>query len=373
MNNVIIFENQSYSYKIVVDFLSGKRHALAECKKNEYLRNENITEENIKYICINVNIFEALLELFGKKLKKNVTKKQLFSYKDLLLFKNLEGEKLIINEKNHEFMIKKFISNSNEIDYIILPDDIYDALVLALNKYYKKKEYNQDYFVTKETIFSIMNGNYNDFDFNGKLIERFDYFDIDCVKEKFIDFINNKINIADFNSFTSFISKLYKYHPYTRNPRKNMIYNMISGYCNCLDYIDDNDTAELSKRFAELKYLYNELNNINDGVKLYYNYSHTYNSGKGAAHVYEVVIQDNVNKEYWLGFITNPVFSFELNYRPYNEVVKLYPKDNNYYYDEYDEYDDYGLNVIGKVFKYLELNRNFKYVFNEELKNKYFK
>lgn len=318
MTNIVVFSFCDNYYNIVVNTKTKSFKLLEENNYFDYVNDLNEEKYLIKVVELKPSIFNNLVLALGDHLDENVSN---FKYKGSVKYIFLQNEcndKLIINESKNEFMVNNFVCNTNEVDYIKIPNNIFQIFINVLGKsYYTEVEFDNSYFITKDHILDnfddiILNKSYKYF----YMIERYDYFNIDKIKEYYIKYYNGELKQKLFNSFNQFMSILFKYHPSKLKPRDKKIYEELGQEIS--ESIGIKSKSEISSLFASINYLYNELHDITNYKKFIY-YVRTYYND-----LYYVLIIDYECRKYWIGYINEPIFSFDEDYIDFevNENIK---------------------------------------------------
>ena len=120
---------------------------------------------------------------------------------------------------------------------------------------------------------------------------------------------------------------------------------------------------DLAQIFADFNFLYDELNEVQDSnIDVFYQFNH-YNSYNDE--VYEVAIFDWENELYWMGFVNNPVFKFNVSYKSTYILNMLEGK------IKYLEYEDKPKRF--DTFRIIDDFYDLDYEYDETLKDKCFK
>lgn len=373
MEHIVIFSTNNNDFNLVID----KKIKILRLKGYlKYIEDHMSLYYDIKVIDVDYNVFKTLLELFNINYK--YLKKTNFDLDDPELMKNENKEKLIINSSNKEFMITTNDLLEYDEAFNELPNDIYDKLkeALIINKY-KEVEFFFDYKVNNKKIFITKDEVFNDlssfisselYDVH-TVFERYDYFDINLIKEYFIKFYNDEIDEQVFMAFSYFMFCVLHYLPKTKEIKKRKIQDTLINIFDGLAFGVDGEKQIVCSDFATINYLYNEYYNIKIKDVLIYT---TLNYFIGDdTDFYEVAIIDKKNKKYWMGFMENPIFDFEINYIDGN-ITEYINNDEYYDYDEYMEEDDDDF-ISFDTFYYIKNDIYERYSFDEKIKDVYFK
>lgn len=371
MEHIVIFSTNNNDFNLVID---KEIKVLKFASYLKYTDNHMSLYYDTKVIKVDYNVFKTLLELFNVKYK--YLKKSKYELDSPEFIKNANKEKLVINAKNKEFMIIRKDLLDYEESFENLPNTIYNKLkeALIINEY-KEVEFCFDYKVNNRKIFITKNevlNNVNLFIENKicnihTIFERYDYFDINLIKEYFIKFYNDEINEDTFTNFAYFMLCALQYLPKTKDIKKNKIQDSIVDIFDGLSFGVDGDKQFVCSHFATIKYLYNEYNDIKIKDVLIYT-TLNYLIGDDTD-FYEVAIIDKINKKYWMGFMEDPIFDFEINYIDCNIINYL----NNDDYDEYMEEEDDDDIIPFDTFYYIKNDIYERYSFDEKIKDVYFK
>lgn len=365
MNKKYVFGNNDSKYNL--SFYVDKKEVIKEIIDNDEY--DDIYKEST-YFYVGFDLLISMAKIVGLEYKR--IKKIADSNDNRFIFlQNDKNLKLVINGHNKTYMMKKFVSKTNECDYEFTPGFLFDLLIEALKDCgYKLIEYNFDYFIKKDKIISDFEKlakirKYN-FDY---MIERSDYFDINLFENVFRKYINGEVDEEYFCNFFYLMMLLAYYHPNNLNLKKQKIYESLENWCDGLAFgIERYEISELTESYVSIKYLYNELHNIkDDGVIIYYKFNH-FNHCEGGA-IYEVGVLDKLGKTYWMGYIKDPVYDFD-NY--YVDVCSLEYLNNDEEIID-DEDDENGNIIIKNVNAYFPDDYYEKYNFDENLWKKYFK
>lgn len=370
MENIVIFSTNNNDFNLVID----KKIQILKLKGYlKYIGDHRSLYYNIKVIDVDYYVFKTLLELFNVSYK--YLKNSYFELDGPELIKNENKEKLIINSSNKEFMITTNNLLEYEESFDELPNDIYDKLKksLIINEY-KEVEFLFDYkvknkkiFITKDEVFNDLSSFISSELYDAHTVfERYEYFDINLIKEYFIKFYNDEIDEQVFMAFSYFMFCVLNYLPKTKDIKKRKIQDTLINIFDRLAFGVDGEKQIVCSDFATINYLYNEYYNIKIKDVLIYT---TLNYFIGDdTDFYEVAIIDKINKKYWMGFVENPIFDFEINYIDCNIINYL----NNDDYDEYMEEDDDDV-IPFETFNYIENDVYERYSFDEKIKDVYFK
>lgn len=318
---------------------------------------------NYKHITLPINVFNSFIDELGLTIK-HINKIHNNINNDMIFIQNIDKLKIIINTNKKEYMIKKFVSKNNEIDYIELNNDICDKIIRSLEiNNYNEIEYNGGYYASSDIIYK----NFEEFVENKEyqkyyMFERKNHFNYELIKKFFLKYLNYKIDKSIFNNFIELMSILLKYHPTKLSKKEKRIFDY-------LNFLFDEEFKRYHRSnviidLSNIKYLYNELNETyEEDTIVYYMFNH-YNDY--SEEIYEVVIFDYMDESYWMGFIPNPSF-----------------KSNILYVDTYvmniiEGNIEFNANVEHickkyETFKVINDYEDFDYLFDETLKEKCFK
>lgn len=353
-----------------------------EDEYDSYKKNEKCLYDKCSYIRFTPKVFIELMKLLNVDISDKVSPNTGNDIFDREYIQNEKHQKLIIDEVNHEYMIKTFISKTNEEDFHIIYNDLYDKVIQALKICdYKLIDYNENYLVTKKEVLNNMNEiiEYHKYDIH-YMFERNDYFNIDKIKDVFQKFYNEEIEESYFSSFCYLMMMLTSFYPSNISQYKKNIYHIVSDLFDGLAFgVSKEEKTNISESYVYFKYLYKKLNNvkIKNKVLLYYDFDHC--NWKTGTDIYQVAIFDKKSKLYWMGFVEEPIFDFEEDYIPYTideDINSESFKFKNYFNFEDEEIDN--IEFEEKHAKYLFdvfNNDNYfeKYSFSTEIVNLYFK
>jgi len=378
MSVTILYAWAECDYYIVIDkknntskFYDGKQFNIFEQENKQYLKNSNTIE-------LSLYVFKEYARMNDIEIDPEIEDMEDFSCQRYYYIQNESNDKLIVDEFRQKYMLKKFVSPTNEIDYIKTSNSVFKDIIKALNTNdYDLIEYNDDYFITKEEIFDNFENIINEYTYEDScMIERYDYFNINVVTNVFKRYFNNKVTDEYFNKFCYLLFILTKYPPIKISKEKRYFYNMLHNLFKRLSYGEINGSKrDISYVYANIKFNYNRLNNIisKKEVKIYY--SRGFLSGKEDNMIFPVVIDDKVSKRYWLGYICNPIFDFDVNYISVESENIFSKKLFNIYEDDYEYglFSEYESLQNKSLFEeYMPHVYNTDYIFDEKLKEKYF-
>ena len=211
------------------------------------------------------------------------------------------------------------------------------------------------------------------------MFERSNYFDIDLIKDIFQKFYNEEIEESYFSGFCYLMMMLTSFYPTNISQYEKNIYCLVSDLFDGLAFgLTKEEKTEITEQYAYLKYLYKKLKKVKSNDLVYYDFDHA--NWKTRTCIYQVAIFDKKNKEYWMGFVEEPLFDFEVDYIPYIMDKEIESESFKYknYFDFEDEEIDYNLENEEIHRKYLfevfhKENYFKKYSFNIELVDFYFK
>lgn len=402
MSEIIIIDVCYHKHNIVID---KENNAIYYMNKKEYDDKDICFRFDTANISISVEVFYELVKLLGLKSDKRILKLKDDSLKSIVYLQNQNNEKLVINDKIKKYMKKAFITVEDDSKYVKVPNVIYDCLIEALNKNnYKEEDFNNEYYVTKEEVFNNFDEIIRTYKYNTDYtFERYDYFDIELIKEKFIKCFNNDIDSRYFDSFCYLMMLLLAHYPLELGERERRLYENASHLFDGLAFgITDEGPTTISESFADVKHLYNELHQIKDGkVLIFYDFDH-YNL-KANQEIYEITILDKTARKYWMGYVDNPIFDFDMNYKRIDNYCTIdyidlsddedddwddddwddddwdddWDDDESEKEDSDDESDDDSdnesdYNDYGNTKSYLPYDYYEKYTFDDSLKEKYF-
>jgi len=359
--------------KVIFQTISKDNYILIEANKTiKYLTyptdrikiKQEINETEYNPIILPIIIFNSFSKLLNIQIKEENELYLNNQFFKSLYLQNEESEKLVIYLNNNIYMTKKFNCESNEIDYINLPNDIYNNLIEALKiNNFKQVEFNYDYFASKEIIYKNLEEfinlkKYKEYD----MFERMDHLDMKLIKEVFINYYKKNIEYKYFKNFIELMTILLKYTSKTYRKKQKFIYDYI---CHIFKNESKVKTdSEIIELYSTINYLYKELNNLYDynSITVHYMFNH-YNDYN--EQIYEIVIFDDENEKYWMGFIKEPIFKFNINY--INTYIKKVI-DNRLPFDIGIDYSC----KKGETFSIIEDIYDFEYQFDEGLKEKCF-
>ncbi len=385
-----VFELGDHAYNIII---GRKLCNVVACNEKQYyafmdkkvgldMYKNDVDPEKCPVVTLKPNIFYALASKLGLVLKEKYDMLN-NDFSHIIYLKNSAQEKLLIDQLNNEYVCDTVISNSNESDYILLPDHVYEYLKESvIENDFNFVGMKKEHYISKDYILNnfedmVKAGNYN----KDVLIERYDYFDIELIKDKFKKYHSNEISKAYFVNFCNLMSNLLKYYPLYMEKENRNIFKIVREHLEdvYLDIEEYND-SKLSECFACIKFLHMILRNglkmpKNKNTRIYYNLN-WYNYSNDM-YIYEISIVDYQNKAYWMGFVVNPIFDFDKEYiaRYYYKEVQLntlsYSLCQCYDYDGddediYNEYDIFSTQYVPKDY-------NKPFVFDETLRTTYFK
>lgn len=307
----IIYSRLNY---LVINISKNKTMYLNEQEFEEFINDDSLNME-CKSIYFNKEVFKSIANLLGLNIIYNEESRDIRLEKRPKFLQNENNEKLVIIEKDLEYMVKTFVSKTNDEDYIKAPNYLYNYIIEALNiNNYKQIEYNDDYFITKDKIFNNLDEVIKSVDFiYNYMFERYDYFNINLLKEKFLDYYNNKIDEKYFNKFLIFIFNLFKYYPIDFPKRNREIYITLYYLYPMLSIDLIGDKSNITEVFANIKYYYNETHNIKNSKEFVYYRLHKECKSSNSK-IYEIYIIDESKKQYYFGYIENPIFNFDFSY-----------------------------------------------------------
>lgn len=358
--NKIIFSTISKDNYIIIDG-NNTIECLTYSKDRKNINKLDFTNNN--YINLPINVFITFSNLLDLQLKEK-NKEDKYNYQHNLYFQNEEKEKLVIDLRNNKYMVKQFTSKTNEVDYITLNNNIYNNLIEALKiNNFAQITFNNDYFATKKIIYEnldqfILTKKYKEYD----MFERMDHLDMKLIKEVFINYYKKNIEYKYFKNFIELMTILLKYTSKTYRKKQKFIYDYI---CHIFKNESKVKTdSEIIELYSTINYLYKELNNLYDynSITVHYMFNH-YNDYN--EQIYEIVIFDDENEKYWMGFIKEPIFKFHINYID-TYVKKVIDKRL-----PFDAGIDYSCKK-GETFSIIEDLYDFEYQFDEGLKEKCF-
>lgn len=374
MNIIEIFARGDQDYFLVIK--ENNITFYLEESFSDYEKENKWEYMNFINIRFTPKVFIELSKLLNVDLNNQVSPNPHHDIPDYQYIQNEDNEKLIIDETKQTYMIKKFISKTNEEDFSKIPNDLYDKVIKALqNCNYKQITYNEEYFITKKEILCDIYEAMKLDNLSHRMIERYDYFDYNLIKDFFLKLYNEEIEEDTFRDFCYLMLFLLLYYPSNISIKKQNIYKLASYLFDGLSFGQPKDEkSSISNSFAMIKQYYNELHNIKNKNKLYLYYSFNHCNWKMNNDVYEVSIVDKKNKLYWMGFVNDPIFDFDLDYiDPYLEK-HMNSNDFNLINTDFDEEEYEEDNEKQFMFSFILPDDYYrKYTFDETLKDKYFK
>lgn len=251
MNKYVMVSFYNCNYQVKVNTLSNQ---IALEEKNLDTISEVL--EDYSMVAVEKKIFLKFVEKLNLELPENLKNELEGAPREYVYLQNTYNQKLVIDQVNKEYMISKFISNTNEDEYIMVPDSIYDSLVVAVqDANYKKVAYNKNYFVSsKEVLEDVDKFMSEHMHYETIMFERCNYFDLDILTKKFNEFFNNKISKTQFGDFCYLMFTLANFYPANITEKEERIYYLLKDYFENLSFgIERISRSEVNITFGRIR------------------------------------------------------------------------------------------------------------------------
>lgn len=365
MNRILVFDTSDNKYNIV---FYNDNNSIKYLKKKEYEEEQLFSKYDVECITLKPKVFYSFAKEILKDANSRILKLKDKYYRDIICLKNINNEKLVINEKHEFYMKKEFISTGNDEDYIKIPNEVYDMLIKALKlNNYEEIDFNENYYVAKEEVFNNLDDIIRNQKFNAyQTFERYDYFDIALIKDIFIKFYNGEVDNKYFENFCILMCWLLSYHPINISKKEEEIFEKVSDLFDGISFnVEDMDESNIRESFAEIKCIYNILHGIeNKKALIYYKFNHC---DLGDQAIYEIVIIEKESKKYWIGYLADIKFDFDMDYILADKYL-LKTIDSILE----DDFEYVGDSDFGSTMAFLPDDYFENYLFDESLKEKYY-